>query len=215
MSRMIASEGMTDAEAFEQLGKTMMVEPLDVSPEYHRPLMTTANIIGIAEQRRDPYMGLSSAQTIDHASDPESGLSPADVFGKERKKSKGNDPGMLPASGTGAKEEFSEMRADLEQGHDPSTPAGQRISGNIAKQHLALMRKGFNSEQAQKLLQRGYDRSFVQEAMLARMRSSATRTAAKMTGQLPYNLRSLRRTREDAKDAVKSGRVGKKGKGRK
>lgn len=191
MEAMARSSGRPHHEIFEDTVRAMEVSPLATSdPDEQRHLVTTANIVGIAEQRRDPFMGFASAQALVHAASPESMATPRGVFGQRQ--GRVNLPGSLPASGTGATAQFRAFRADVEAGRAPTSEASHRIRRNIWEQHSAMMRSGFDPERAAQLAEEGQSRDFVSDAMTARMRSAASRRAARATGQMPYNLRSLR-----------------------
>jgi hypothetical protein len=191
MEAMARSSGRSHHEVFEDTVRAMEVSPLATSdPVEQRHLVTTANIVGIAEQRRDPFMGFASAQTLAHAASPGSTATPRGVFGQRQ--GRVNLPGSLPASGTGATAQFRGFRADVEAGRDPTSEASRRLRRNIWEQHSAMMRSGFDPERAAQLAEEGESRDFISDAMAARMRRTATHRAARATGQMPYNLRSLR-----------------------
>jgi hypothetical protein len=179
---------------FQRLQDEMLVEgPMAASPQASH-LATTANIIGIAEQRRDPYMAFASAQSIQRAATEGSGDTPESVFG--RRSGNVNLSGTLPASGTGAVGVFRAVRESLEQGTAPP-PRAARVIENMADVQQSLMVQGFDQTQAQHLAEEGMSREFIADAMTARMRSAASRIAARMTGQSTYNLRSLTQAQED------------------
>jgi hypothetical protein len=188
--------GSSSSQVFGQVARAMTGEPLGTTDEREqRHLMTTANIVGIAEQRRDPFMGLTSAQTIVDASTPGSTLTPAEVFGRRSAGRGGrstNLPGILPASGTGATGEFRAFQQDLGAGRMPASDSGRRLFENISAQHARLGEQGIDEAAMGRLHAEGMDREFILQSQAARARSAATREAAYMTGQLRYRLRSLR-----------------------
>jgi hypothetical protein len=177
-------------QPYALLENTMLVQPIasEVPDEAtQRHLMTTADIIGISEQRRDPYMSLASAQTITNAARSEEPPPLSEVFGERRGRE--NLPGLLPASGTGATADFRELRADLEADQPPSTSSSQRLFDNISEQHLDLMRQSIEPENLQRMAAEGY--TDIPAMARVRAESAATRLAARETGQLPYDLRTL------------------------
>jgi hypothetical protein len=197
---MVSSGSMTSPQVFGQIQNAMMAAPLATGSESEqRHLMTTANILGIAEQRRDPYMALTSAQTIADAATPGSALTPTSVFGQQGpargRGRRPNLPGRLPASGTGATADFRAFHADVAGGIQPASDSGQRLFTNVQDTHLRLGEQGFDEAAVNRLHREGMSREFIMEGQQARMRSAATREAAMMTGQLRYRLRSLRRDR--------------------
>ncbi|MFP5287373.1 MAG: hypothetical protein ACLGI9_16675, partial [Thermoanaerobaculia bacterium] len=194
MSGMAAADPRSPFAALES---AMLARPFasavpDEATQRH--LMTAANIIGIAEQRRDPFMGLASAQTIARGARADEPSSPAEVFGQRR--GRVNLPGLLPASGTGAVAAFREFRSDLQADAPPSTPSSVRLSGNIEEQHSSLMRMGIDQGNLDRMAARGDSEESIRQAALLRARSAATRQAAMMTGQVRYGLRSLLPPRE-------------------
>ncbi|MFY0565817.1 hypothetical protein ACN28E_18495 [Archangium lansingense] len=113
LERMKTNHDLTDAQVAKEVKNAMRVSPLQYgTKEQQGSVATIANLIGISEQRRDPYMAFTSAQRIDYASAPQHSESPTTLFGK--KKGKTNLAGTLPASGTGAKASIQE---------------GQRVAG--------------------------------------------------------------------------------------
>lgn len=200
LNKIGTSQNFTHPQLFGQINKAMSVDPIDVTGEKEqRHLMTTANIVGIAESRRDPFMGFSSTQTFDFAEQEDSKLTPDEVFGK--RSGKKNLPGVLPASGTGAVGMFRSFRSDVEKGQQPTDEHGKRLYKNIRRQHLALMRQGYHPATVKRLLAEGMSPADIRIAMRARMRSAATRRAAYNSGQLRYRLRNLRRDKLDPKQA--------------
>jgi hypothetical protein len=179
-------------QPYTLLENTMLVQPIssEVPDEAtQRHLMTTANIVGISEQRRDPYMALASAQTLTNAARSEEPPSPREVFGERQ--GRVNLPGLLPASGTGATGDFREFRSDIEEEAEPSTTASERLRENIAQQHTGLMRMGIEQENLDRMASEGLSGEFIHDAALMEAQSAATRLPAMMTGQLPYDLRPL------------------------
>jgi hypothetical protein len=176
---------------FAALESAMLVEPMEeVTDEAsQRHVMTTANILGIAEQRRDPFMALSSAQTIVRAARTDDPPTPSEVFG--RRQGRQNLPGLLSASGTGAVAAFRGFRSDLESEAPPSTTSSERLHENISEQHIDLMRMSMDQGSLDRMAEEGLSPEFIRDAAVMRGRSGATRQAARMTGQLRYNLRSL------------------------
>jgi hypothetical protein len=158
------------------------------NPDQLKHMNTTGNIVGIAEQRRHPFMGFSSAQTLNYA-EKTPDLDLDEVFG--HKDGKKNAPGLLTASGTGATKQFRTFADDLEKDQDQSTVEGERLLENLKVQHVELMKLGLNEDHIQQLEKEGVPEEDIIEGQIARGRSAATRKAAKAVGQLPYNLRDL------------------------
>jgi hypothetical protein len=193
MEQMNRQHGLDNAQGHQVLKDAMLAKPLPngLTEGQQRDVATAANIVGISEQRRSPFMAHTSAQRIDHASDPNRTESPESVFGK---KSGGiNQPGTLPASGKGAKQDFKDFEKDIAQGQIPpeGTPA-RPIYDNVRQQQADLMNGGFSPKAVERLQKEGASREFIVASQMARMTSAASRDAAQMTGQLPYNLRSLK-----------------------
>jgi hypothetical protein len=194
----ISSGSMSSPEVFGQIRDAMMVEPLAASSSEaeQRHVLTTANIVGVAESRRDDFMGLTSAQTIAQAAEPESALTPTEVFGRHQpargSTRSSNLPGLLPASGTGATAQFRDFHSDITAGRTPTSAHGSRLFENISQQHSAMMESGYSQESVDRLRDDGMSEEFIAESQMTRMRSAATREPAMMTGQLPYRLRTLR-----------------------
>ncbi|MCU0286336.1 MAG: hypothetical protein MUF15_08035 [Acidobacteria bacterium] len=197
LSAIKTEHDMSDAEVFQQVGNALMVQPLDpnLSEKEMQHVITPANIIGISEQRREPGMGFLSAQTIDFASHPKAKKKPQDVFGK--KDGKINRPGLLPASGTGATQNFKDFRAALEKGEKPTSPEAKKIYKNMKEQHKFQMGRGFSQKTMKRLHEEELPREQIHKAAVMHMQSAATRKAARMINQLPYDLRSLQETEEE------------------
>ncbi|RDU94725.1 hypothetical protein [Trinickia dinghuensis] len=189
-ARHLSQMADSDREAFALVQSEMMLEPVTVPQAHAVHLATTANIVGIAEQRRDPYMALASAQSIAHGAMEGSEDTLPSVFGQRNPKGSGNLPGSMPATGTGAVASFRGVRGALEDGTDTS-PASTSVLSHMESTHRDLMASGFDAEQARVLAADGWSHSDIIESQAARMRSAATRDAARMTGQMPYRLRSL------------------------
>jgi len=187
----LSSMALTQQDAFIIMRSEMLVQPVAGATQRQAvDLATTGNILGIAEQRRDPHMALASAQSIEHGTLVGSTDTVSSVFGTRNPRGY-NNPGTMPASGTGAVSTFRSVRATLTSGAVAS-PASERVLMNMENVHADLMASGYDGQQAQRMAADGSSSpSSISEAMTARMRSAATRNAAKMMGQLTYNLRPL------------------------
>lgn len=189
-ARNLSSMAPAQQDAFINMRSEMLVQPVaGATPTQAVHLAALGNILGIAEQRRDPYMALASAQSIERGTLAGSTDTVSSVLGSRNPRG-GNNPGTMPASGTGAVSTFRGVRATLTSGAVAS-PASERVLMNMEDVHADLMASGYDGQQAQRMAADGLSPDFISESMAARMRSAATRQAAMMMGQLTYNLRPL------------------------
>jgi len=196
----------TDAAHLKAIGKThdmsssdLFNEVLDIasgkSPskdftqQERAQLASPMMINNVSEQRRSPAMALFSAQTLDLASRPGSGLTPDQVYGTRRGRK--NLPGKAPATGTGAKKVWK-------QGVEPAlgdptrvlTPEQQTVMDNAMATHKAMMEEHYDPATEERLRSEGFGEEFINTSQRVHMTSFALRRASTATGQLQYNLRT-------------------------
>jgi len=146
-------------------------------------------INNISEQRRAPDMALFSAQAYAHAAEEGSGVTLKDVLGVKRGKI--NEPGLAPATGTGAKGVWNnEVQPVLTGGAHQPNAAGLRVLQNMEDTHRAMMERHYDPGTAERLASEGASQDFIDTGARVHMTSFAMRAAAVATGQTPYNLRT-------------------------
>jgi hypothetical protein len=117
MSAIATDQGVRPAEVFRAFDQVRVGMPpaLNLDPAQLGQLHSAANL-DIAEGVRDPAMPAMNSMAIRNAMATRN-VTAAQVFGRKRPgQQKGNDPGTLPASGTGAERQFAAVRRSIETG---------------------------------------------------------------------------------------------------
>ena len=193
LAQLQKTHGLSNQQAHQLVKTAMLVKPLPngLQEGEQRGLATTANVIGISEARRDPYMAFTSAQRVDHSSDGRHTESPVSTFGKRNGRT--SEAGTLSASGKGAKRDFAQFADQISNGQiPPEGTSARRIYDNVSRPQATLMKEGISEAAIARQLREGVPEKDIVDGQLARGRSAASREAAQMTGQLPYNLRPLK-----------------------